>query len=331
MIRLSPARRIAFTLIELLVVIAIIAILIGLLLPAVQKVRDAAARIQCTNNQKQMVLAVHNYHTTRKGKFPPIDAVSMPSATSPGDPGAALFVRILPFIEQENLYKQGFTGVFPGYTVATYAAAASAVVGTYGCPADLQWQPGKKPVAILDALNTNLGGGVTSYGANFLVFAGETGALPSGGYVTTIDSGFPDGTSNTILFADKAAGCAVNFSSPGGSTAINSQNVWAWTSSIFAADGINRAPFFAYGYKNGPGYSPWVAPPQVPAGTQIGLIVVPHDKDKITDCGRASSPHTGGIVTGFADGSVRVVAPEVATGVWYGACTPNGGEILGDF
>src|SRR4051812_4921287 len=104
--RLRMIRRLlGFTLIELLVVIAIIAILIGLLVPAVQKVREAAARSQCSNNLKQLGLAVHNYAGTYNQKLPPMNTAT--NSTPVGVTNGSLHYTILPFIEQDNLYRDG--------------------------------------------------------------------------------------------------------------------------------------------------------------------------------------------------------------------------------
>src|SRR5438552_9653053 len=167
--------RAAFTLIELLVVIAIIGVLIGLLLPAVQKVREAANRISCTNNLKQLGLACHNHNDVFQ-RLPPMYGWSntiSPPATKFGTPsnnsgfGTSLF-HLLPFIEQGNLYQASVTQVkwSDGVTYTAYAACAlpavrSTPIKTYQCPSDYTMQNGR-PTGQTDA--------GASYGANFFAF-----------------------------------------------------------------------------------------------------------------------------------------------------------------
>src|SRR4051794_16089727 len=132
-------RRAGFTLIELLVVIAIIAILIGLLLPAVQKVREAAARMKCSNNLKQIGLACHNYHDSY-GVLPP--SFTDDRSPFPNRQVDTLWFNILPYLEQQPLFNQGTKGgnafvASDGYIQKTAVAeVAPNVVSMYICPAD---------------------------------------------------------------------------------------------------------------------------------------------------------------------------------------------------
>jgi prepilin-type N-terminal cleavage/methylation domain-containing protein len=173
-------RRSGFTLIELLVVIAIIAVLIGLLLPAVQKVREAAARTQDANNFKQQVLAVHNCNDTNR-LLPPVYN-NYPNPNGGMGPPAGMGTLqyfLLPFLEQQNLYNS---------VQMTSDNAMNSPLKIFMGPAD--------PTMPGDGIVTMMGGpyGGCSYVSNFVVFGNNPGGSAK------IPATFPDGTSNTIVF-----------------------------------------------------------------------------------------------------------------------------------
>jgi prepilin-type N-terminal cleavage/methylation domain-containing protein len=292
-----------FTLIELLVVIAIIAILIGLLLPAVQKVREAAARISCTNNLKQIALAAHGYNDANL-RLPPQYGPSSPGAPTNG----TVFFYLLPYIEQANLYNQANGNVYQSPPNAHTHPQKS-----YQCPSDPNYGTG-----LLDPGNPWALG---TYAANYQVFgnpdAGDyngsnPGANMDGG--ASIPKTFQDGQSNTIMFAERYAFCG-NFATLWGHG--NWENNWM--------------AMFAYGNRAGTqGYTSqynWGPPGKVGPGSKFQITPNPYQTQ--CDTARASTSHSSGMMTGLGDGSVRSLNSGISGLTWWQACTPNGGEPLG--
>jgi len=226
---LRSTRRKAFTLIELLVVIAIIAILIGLLLPAVQKVREAAARISCANNLKQIALASHDYDSA-VGHLPPGTALN-------GGPNASTtymgtLAYLLPYIEAGNIYNQIPQSYWsanppgPWWSNGAVFAAAQNRVKSFQCPADNPYGALTSGCfAYLYTQNTTIYGGYfgetnsssLNLGAtNYLSSAGAIGASPDGFYGPLCGPYYPDstiaisqisdGTSQTIAFGEALGG-----------------------------------------------------------------------------------------------------------------------------
>lgn len=210
------SRREAFTLIELLVVIAIIAVLIGLLLPAVQKVRETASRLRCSNNLKQIGLALHGYHDAL-GCFPP--GYSSANATSDSNgPGWGWAAYLLPFVEQDNLHRQIDFRV--ALTDSRHAGVRTTSVALYRCPSD----PRSEPIENADFVNPGAlvgplarGNYVGCYGNT--PFLGESAAVLSNHLTINGISGrgvfyrnsrtriadITDGLSNTFLVGERNA------------------------------------------------------------------------------------------------------------------------------
>jgi prepilin-type N-terminal cleavage/methylation domain-containing protein len=326
---LRTTHRRGFTLIELLVVIAIIAILIGLLVPAVQRVREAASRTQCQNNLKQLGLAAHNYHDTHK-HLPPVIGYYPTAANGAFGP---YFFHLLPNLEQDNLYRSAL-GVVPfppppqgpGPTTVFYAGnnnVYSQRVAVFLCPSD----PSVGPEGVVMVNGVSFG--AACYGPNALV-AGQSDltttpfkANPQG--KARIPADFTDGTSNTILHAEKYARCTNTFMAPafrdgGTAWAYCTAPPFPWQPPPMTLPG---KPFHA-GFCI-PAWANQGAPDAVFAASRFQV----QPKQGKCDPTRAATAHAGGIQVGLADGSVRTLASTMSGTTWWAAVTPAGGDVMG--
>jgi prepilin-type N-terminal cleavage/methylation domain-containing protein len=316
------SQRFGFTLIELLVVIAIIGILIGLLLPAVQKVREAAARVQCQNNLKQLALACHNYASSYRDRFP---SYCVGTTDSSGYETSVLYWSLLPYIEQQPLYAQlgktggNYFGVY--YPLNLYAFSPPVII--YGCPSDPTFGNGVSPVGL----------GLVSYQANFQVFgnpasgdnAGENGLAPPencAGF-PNLRSSFRDGTSNTILFAEAYAQRP-----PQGGDAGSYYACAGWDADfgpIFAFGSADGKTNYSNGMTNGGPAATGVVGP-----ASVFISVSPTDWLAATSYrGVTVALHTGTMSVALADGSVRGLSVGMSGTTWWALCTPGAGDLPG--
>ena len=307
--------RSGFTLIELLVVIAIIAVLIALLLPAVQSAREAARRIQCVNNLKQIGLALHNYQESRTA-LPGADMVFNVTEIS-------ALSNILPYLEQSNVYNSinfDFSYQDPNNSTAMYT-----VINGFVCPSDFP-----SPIPSLGAQTNymaNMGSGIV-----WQASVGPNVGMPPPNGVFYGDSAtkfahITDGLSNTTFFSERVLADGNNaivspiadvFFSPGSPTTPDDALQQCLAVNIY--DLSNQFPLFMG--------APWLC------GQHIFLHVSPPNS---RSCGffislRAvmppSSRHPGGVNVVFGDGSVKFIKDSINLPIWRALGTRAGGEVI---
>lgn len=301
------ARKRAFTLIELLVVIAIIAILIGLLLPAVQKVREAAARMSCQNNLKQFGLALHNYANTNDNKFPAT------RVTVNGDAKFRAWTPLaLPYVEQDNVAKQwNFT---TKWNTGTNLTVSQTNFKLFKCPSapDSRTQAPVGPLGLGDYATTNAvrrrfytANGIP----NFPIAGTGAGDEAPGAMAKVTDTpilAITDGTSNTIVLVEDAG--RPNLFQRGTNTGAITADGWGWAD----PDGVGIS---IDGVVPGTLGTAWAT-----GGTCF---------INCTNDSETYAFHSGGTNVLMADGSVRFVSQSISAATFAYLVTASGGDIVG--
>lgn len=311
--QLSQPRRNAFTLVELLVVIAIIAMLVTLLVPAVQSARAAARRTHCVNNLKQLGLAIHNMESTY-GVLPPFSAQNQNTEVTVDGPykgvvGFTVFNWMLPFIEEQALYdacvqERGFLRAEPG-------APNAEAVTAYLCPSEPNRAgPKGEGRGLIDGIGGPTNWGISNYAANYLVFGNPRKKDVEG---STKFSQIPDGLSKTVMFGERYGNCTnAGTLRSGIYTSLWSDATSFWRP-VFCINNLSRTPVEA-------GF---------PACGKFQ--VAPNFMDNC-DASRAQSPHQAGMHCGFGDGSVKLFNGDIEAETWAQVCDPRdeGAQLIAE-
>ncbi len=316
----SPSWR-GFTLIELLVVIAIIAVLVALLLPAVQQAREAARRVQCKNNMKQIGLALHGYHDGFN-KLPPTSCFS-PVNRNWGDGGA--FVRVLPFLGEQVMYSK-FDWEATGFTVPLHLSPILRLqVPSYRCPSDPLPNGGVNGITY--AWNQG----------EWFLWNPNTGQYGSGPFNHNASLSFAsvsDGLSNTLAVAEVRV--LTSMKDGGSQPAGMNAPVPYSESDLLALPGTNRVSHVNWlnGCVDDTGFTTALGP----NGAKADFISVRENQPStgpVVDITYAAvlsrSYHTGMVHVLLLDGSVRSISENIDILVWRALGSRAGGEIVGEF
>jgi prepilin-type N-terminal cleavage/methylation domain-containing protein/prepilin-type processing-associated H-X9-DG protein len=340
-------RRSAFTLIELLVVIAIIAILIGLLLPAVQKVREAAARMKCQNNLKQIGLALHNSESAN-GKLPPLYPYAAPNSTVQNYRYTwSVLAQLNPFLEQTNIYNamdltQPIYAGTPALVTTANQFAVVQKVALFLCPSD-KGQPVSSAYGVVDMGPTNYvashGSGLSGGGYGFPV--NSDGIFTTQRGITLTD--IIDGTSNTAAFSESILGDGAEASAtqPGDERTAYKNTGFSGTlpSDTTCAgaptnwNGYNRRGFmWASGEARCVSYNHYYTPNSKNFDCIANDPTAANFTYTAVGYRAARSRHTGGVNVLLGDGSVRFARDSVDVTTWRALSTKQGGEVIsGDY
>ena len=340
--KVHPRNRYGFTLVELLVVIAIIGILVGLLLPAVQAAREAARRMSCSNNMKQLGLAAHNFEGTYKklpAGFVQENLTGQTPSSANGFQGHSVFYHLLPFMEQTNIFNN-FDSRVPKKNIATGPTSrlADSVVPSFLCPGDLlptetvPWPSTGTATQWYGAISYKANGGsrpvfATSSTNDGVFMATGSGARKASTAPLGIEVKFRDvidGLSNTYMFGERSH-LDKNFDTFTTSVNWNSGSTIVGWSRWYPAGGDSGLGNMMFGSFAPVNYRiPW-AHGQPGAPTSQSAWFVFQDMRLST----LSSQHPGGANVALCDGSVRFVAQSIPQAVLALYCQRADGQVVG--